>query len=56
MFAWCWWWWSDRGGENGGKYCGAEGSASSEIWGGAVVYTDMLETPLAMSASVTGGE
>jgi hypothetical protein len=51
------WFWSCSGGENGARYCGAaEGSASSEIWDGAVVYTGMLEAPVVMSARVTGGE
>jgi hypothetical protein len=53
MFAWLG---SGNGGEKGGKYCGAEGSARSEICDGAVVYTGMLEAPEVMSASVTGGE
>jgi hypothetical protein len=50
------WLGSGIGGEKGGKYCCAAGSASSEICGGAVVYTGMLDVPVVMSASETGGE
>jgi hypothetical protein len=50
------WFWSCSGGEKGGRYCGADGSVSSEIWDGAVVYTGMLEAAVVMSSSVAGGE
>lgn len=53
MFAWCW---SGSGGEKGGRYCGAVGSARSDIWDGAVVYMGMLGAPLAVSANGAGGE
>lgn len=50
------WLCSGIGGEKDGKYCVVGGSVSSDIWGGAVVYTGIVEAPDARSARVTGGE
>lgn len=50
------WLGSGSAGEYGGMYCGAAGSARSEICDGAVVYTGMLDALVVRSASETGGE